>query len=112
MQRLDNLGSIHTIGVAVAKFACRDGQSCKKTRRFFLIKEQKTEKTVLCFAILRKSCPQTIVSTSEGPHSASVLCYGDGVGAAAGHLPHATDVLHQGGHIATLAVTVACQRSK
>lgn len=70
-------------------------------------KVKREKKTVLPFAIFRRNCQQTIVSASEGPHGASVLRYGDGVGAAAGHLPHAADVLHQGGHVATLTVTVA-----
>lgn len=97
---------------------CPRGQVClqvvshvRKPEHFFSEKvERERKKTVLPFAIF--SCVQTVVSTSERPHGASVLCYGDGVRAAAGHLSHAADVFHQCGHVATLAVTVSCRKNR
>lgn len=61
---------------------------------------------------LISSFQTTIVPSSKGPHSASILCHSNGVGAAAGHLSNTTDVLHQRGRVTTLTVTVTCDQRK
>lgn len=49
----------------------------------------------------------TVVSASERPNGASVFRQRDGVRAAAGHLAYITDVLHEHGDVAAVAITVA-----
>lgn len=82
-------------------------------KQFFIICNNKSLPVNTAIAVwasvkLYVTCQRTIISSSKGPHSASILRHSNGVGAAAGHLPHTTDVLYQCGHVSTLTVTVTC----
>lgn len=53
----------------------------------------------------------TIVPSSKGPHSASILWQSNSMGATTGHLSHIADVFNQGRNVSAVAVTVTCDQS-
>lgn len=101
MQGLDGFGAIQTVGVSVAQFTCR--------KKPFFISCKDVIATQSAWIRLCGISHHTIIPSSKWPHGAAILCHSDGVGAATGHVSHSTDVLHQCGHIPTLAVAVACR---